>query len=63
MDGFVLTENIRDDERLSEIPVVLVTSLGSREDRERGVAAGANAYIVKGEFDQDNLLEVIERLL
>ena len=63
MDGFLLTENIRDDERLVEIPVVLVTSLGSREDRERGVAVGANAYIVKSEFDQNNLLEVIERLL
>jgi two-component system chemotaxis sensor kinase CheA len=63
MDGFLLTENIRDDERLAEIPVVLVTSMGSREDRERGVAAGANAYIVKGDFDQNNLLEVIERLL
>ncbi|MEA3348236.1 MAG: response regulator, partial [Pseudomonadota bacterium] len=63
MDGFGLTENIRNDERLAGIPVVLVTSLGSREDRERGVAAGANAYIVKGEFDQNNLLEVIERLL
>ena len=63
MDGFELTKNIRDDERSAEIPVVLVTSLGSREDREQGVAVGANAYIVKGEFDQNNLLEVIERLL
>ncbi len=63
MDGFELTKNIRDDERSAEIPVVLVTSLGSREDREQGVAVGANAYIVKGEFGQNNLLEVIERLL
>jgi len=63
MDGFLLTENIREDECLAEIPVVLVTSLGSREDRERGVAAGADAYIVKSDFDQNNLLEVIERLL
>ncbi|MEA1922846.1 MAG: response regulator [Pseudomonadota bacterium] len=63
MNGFGLCENIRNDERLADVPVVLVTSLGSREDRERGVAAGANAYIVKGEFDQNNLLEVIERLL
>lgn len=63
MDGFTLTENIRADEHLRDIPLILVTSLGSREDRERGVAAGANGYIVKGEFDQNNLLEVIERLL
>jgi two-component system chemotaxis sensor kinase CheA len=63
MDGFTLTENIRADANLQDLPLILVTSLGSREDRERGVAAGANAYIVKGEFDQNNLLQVIERLI
>ncbi len=63
MNGFELTAQIRGDERLSEIPVVLVTSLGSREDRERGIEVGANAYIVKGNFDQNNLLETVERLV
>ncbi|MBN2809909.1 MAG: hybrid sensor histidine kinase/response regulator [Deltaproteobacteria bacterium] len=63
MDGFLLTEKMRADERLAEIPVVLVTSLGDRQDRERGVAAGASAYIVKSEFDQNNLLDVVGRLL
>jgi two-component system chemotaxis sensor kinase CheA len=42
---------------------VLVTSLDSREDRERGIDAGANAYIVKSSFDQGNLLEVVKRLI
>jgi two-component system chemotaxis sensor kinase CheA len=42
---------------------VLVTSLGSREDRERGIDVGANAYIVKGSFDQNNLLETVDRLI
>ncbi len=63
MDGFQLTSNIRADERLSHLPVVLVTSLGSREDRERGIDVGANAYIVKGSFDQNNLLETVGRLI
>lgn len=63
MSGFELTVNIRSDEKLSEMPVVLVTSLGSREDKERGVEAGANAYIVKGSFDQNNLLETVQRLV
>jgi two-component system chemotaxis sensor kinase CheA len=43
--------------------VVLVTALGTREDRERGLDVGANAYIVKSDFDQSNLLEVIRRLV
>jgi two-component system, chemotaxis family, sensor kinase CheA len=63
MSGFELTANIRSDEKLSETPVVLVTSLGSREDRERGIEAGANAYIVKGSFDQNHLLEAVQRLV
>jgi two-component system, chemotaxis family, sensor kinase CheA len=63
MDGFALTAAIRGDERLRQIPVVLVTSLGAREHRERGVAAGADAYIVKSAFDQGQLLQTIGRLL
>jgi two-component system chemotaxis sensor kinase CheA len=43
--------------------VVLVTALETREDRERGVDAGANAYIVKSSFDQSNLIEAVQRLI
>ncbi len=43
--------------------MVLVTALESNEDRERGVDAGANAYLVKSSFDQANLIEAIRRLL
>ncbi len=63
MNGFELTEQIRKTEGISDVPVVIVTSLASREDRERGVDVGANAYIVKSCFDQNNLLEVLERLV
>jgi two-component system chemotaxis sensor kinase CheA len=63
MNGFSLTEKIRADPGLEDLPVVLVTSLDSREDREHGIAAGANAYIVKSSFDEGNLLEVIQRLV
>lgn len=63
MDGFDLTAKIRADKNLSELPVVLVTALESREHRERGIDAGANAYIVKSSFDQSNLLEIIRRLI
>ena len=63
MDGYELTAEIRRDERLRRLPVVLVTSLDSREHRERGVAVGADAYIVKSGFDQENLLETVAGLL
>ncbi len=63
MNGFELTARIRADENLSSLPVVLVTALDSREHRERGIEAGANAYIVKGGFDRGNLVETVGRLI
>ena len=63
LDGFGLTARLRGDKRLAELPVVLVTALDSREDKERGVEVGANAYIVKSGFDQRHLLDAIKVLL
>jgi two-component system, chemotaxis family, sensor kinase CheA len=63
MNGFDLTAKIRSDRMHGAMPLVLVTALDSREDRERGIDVGASAYIVKSSFDQSNLLEVIKRLI
>ena len=63
MDGLDLTAKIRSDPKMADVPVVLVTALESREDKERGIEVGANAYLVKSSFDQTNLLEIIRRLL
>lgn len=62
VDGFELTAAIRRDKRLAELPVILVTGMESRADRERGIDVGANAYIVKSSFDQSRLIEVIQKL-
>lgn len=63
MDGFALLQAVKADRRTAEIPVVLVTSRASDEDRERGLTLGADAYIVKSRFDQNELLAGIRRLL
>ncbi|MDX1285066.1 MAG: response regulator, partial [Draconibacterium sp.] len=63
MNGFELTEAVRNEESLSDLPVILVTSLSNREHQERGIDAGANAYIVKSSFEQSNLLGVVNRLI
>jgi two-component system chemotaxis sensor kinase CheA len=63
MDGFALTQSIKSDGRYTHVPVVLVTSLESPQDRLHGMEAGADAYIVKSTFDQRELLETIERLI
>ena len=63
MDGLTLTEKIRKDTKYKELPVILVTTLSSDEDRKKGMDVGANAYIAKPTFDQKMLLEIMERLI
>jgi two-component system chemotaxis sensor kinase CheA len=63
LNGFDLVRRVREDARCLHLPVVLVTSLDTAEDRERGIAAGADAYIVKRTFDQQTLLDTIARLV
>jgi two-component system chemotaxis sensor kinase CheA len=63
LDGFELTQRIREDPHMASVPVILVTSLDSPEDKVRGIEVGADAYITKSSFDQNNLLETIEQLI
>jgi len=63
LNGFDLTEAIRADPDRSSLPVVIVTSRGSDEDRRRGLEAGADAYIAKSSYDQETLLTTVERLI
>ena len=63
MDGFTLCETIRASRRFAQLPVVLVTSLEAPEQRERGLEAGADAYVVKSGFDQEALLATVRDLL
>jgi len=63
MDGFTLVEQIKQDPRIARIPVIIVSSLERREEQERGLALGADAYIVKRKFDQQELLDVIRQIL
>jgi len=63
MDGIELLRAIRVDHEQASLPVVVVTSQGGEEDRRRGLEAGADAYIVKDQFDQRALIETVERLL
>jgi two-component system chemotaxis sensor kinase CheA len=63
MTGFDLTQKVRGDSKLKDKPVVLVTTLASEEDQKRGIAAGADAYIIKGSKEQAKLLETVARLI
>lgn len=63
MDGFELTRRLRADQIHAEVPVIIVTSRANDEDKRRGIEVGAQAYIVKGSFDQGKLVEAVETLI
>lgn len=63
LNGFELAARIRADRQLCTVPVVLITSLAAEQHRRRGLEAGAQAYIVKSQFDQESLLDVVRQLL
>ena len=63
LDGIALTERIRATPTLRGFPVILVTARAAADDRVRGLQAGADAYIIKGNFRQSELLDAVNRLL
>jgi two-component system chemotaxis sensor kinase CheA len=63
LDGFGLLAAIKKDQRLAHLPVIVVSSQERREDQERGLALGADAYIVKRKFDHEDLLATIRQII
>ncbi len=61
--GLELTTQIRQHSDYHDLPVILVTTLSQAADRDRGLQAGANAYLTKGDFDQQLLLDTLTRLI
>lgn len=47
MDGLKLVKHIRSDDTHKDVPIVIITTEGSQEDRQRAMSLGANAYITK----------------
>jgi two-component system chemotaxis sensor kinase CheA len=63
LSGFEFLERARETDGLAGVPAILVTSRASAQDRKRGIDAGARAYIVKSEFDQETFLNIVRGLL
>jgi chemotaxis protein histidine kinase CheA/CheY-like chemotaxis protein len=63
MDGYTLTRTIRRTKGWEQVPVIIMTSRGSEDDQRAGLEAGASAYLLKTEFDQDQLVTTVRRLV
>jgi two-component system chemotaxis sensor kinase CheA/two-component system sensor histidine kinase and response regulator WspE len=62
LDGIDLTRRVKATLRFAKLPIVILSSLSAPEERRRGVDAGADAYLVKGELDAEVLASTLERL-
>jgi two-component system chemotaxis response regulator CheY len=47
LDGLKLVKRLRADDNYKDVPIVIITTEGAAEDRQRALALGANAYITK----------------
>lgn len=63
LNGFGFIERLRQEPKYKLTPVIVVTSRENENDKRRGIEVGANAYIIKGSFDQTSLVDTIESLL
>ena len=63
MDGFTLTERLRQEDQYRSTPIIIITSRAKEEDKRRGIQVGADAYIVKGDFEQSHLVDTLRNLL
>ncbi len=63
MDGFTLTESLRQESNYRHTPIIILSSRSSEMDKARGMEAGANGYLTKGEFDPQQLTDAIENLV
>lgn len=62
MDGLKLVSMVRNDPVHKAIPIVIITTEGADEDRKRGLALGANAYIAKP-IQTADLLSVVNQII
>ena len=62
MDGLKLVSMVRQNATLRDIPIIIITTEGAEEDRERGMALGANAYIAKP-IQSSHLIRTVSELL
>jgi two-component system sensor histidine kinase and response regulator WspE len=63
MDGIELTRSVKQDARLRSLPVVIVSYRDRPEDRRRGLDVHADAYVTKGDFQEDGLLRIVRELI
>ena len=63
MDGFSVLEKLKSDEKTKDIPVIVLTNLESVDDVEKVIGLGATTYLVKANYDLDDIVGKINEVL
>ena len=63
LDGFSILEKVKEDASVANIPVILLTNLGQRDDVEKGLKLGAVGYLVKAHFTPGDIVEKVKSVL
>lgn len=63
IDGFEVLAKIKEDEELSDIPVIILSNLGQRDDVDRGIKLGATDFLIKAHFTPSEIIEKIEAVM
>ncbi len=62
-DGFDVLKEVKNDPILARIPVILLTNLANKEDKDEGYKLGANDYLVKVQYSPKRLVEKVKKIL
>ena len=63
MDGFVVLEKLKASKGLKDIPVILLTNLGQKDDVEKGLQMGADDYLIKAHFKPSEVVDKVKKVL
>jgi len=63
MGGFEVLAKIRQDPQIANVPVIILSNLGQREDVEKGLKLGAVDYLVKAHFTPNEIIEKVKQSL
>jgi DNA-binding response OmpR family regulator len=63
MDGFEVLSKIKTNPDFAEIPIIIFSNLGQKDDIEKGLRMGANDYLVKAHFTPDEIISKIRLIL
>jgi len=63
MDGFAVLEKLKKDGETKDIPVILLTNLGQKDDVEKGLEMGAADYLIKAHFKPSEVVDKVKKIL